>query len=75
MVISLNCFITPLYTRYTCRATYPALYVNYISRRFCCYNIVHLFLVNGNGQKWPLQFTNLLFNYRSGILLYTKAVN
>ena len=35
--------------------SYYALYVSYTSKRFCCYNIVHLFEIVGNPTKTRLK--------------------
>ena len=35
--------------------SYLALYVSYISKRFCCYNIFHLFEIVGNLTKTRLK--------------------
>ena len=35
--------------------SYYALYVSYISKRLCCYNIVHLFEIVGNPTKTRLK--------------------
>ena len=35
--------------------SYHALYVSYISKRFCCYNIFHLFEIVGNLTKTRLK--------------------